>query len=63
MALVAFLANDSGLVIPAFVALVLAPLLVAAGGRSAPSSVSGRRGLDELHEDAAGVLGVDEVHP
>ena len=31
MAVVAFLANDSGLVIPAFVALVLAPLLVAAG--------------------------------
>ncbi|MFL6176809.1 MAG: hypothetical protein ACJ715_09150 [Ornithinibacter sp.] len=31
MALVGFLANDSGLVIPAFVALVLAPLLVAAG--------------------------------
>ena len=29
----AFLANDSGLVIPAFVALVLAPLLVAAGRR------------------------------
>jgi hypothetical protein len=31
MAVVAFLVNDSGLVIPAFVALVLAPLLVAAG--------------------------------
>ena len=31
MAAVAFLTNDSGLVIPAFVALVLAPLLVAAG--------------------------------
>lgn len=31
MAGVAFLVNDSGLVIPAFVALVLAPLLVAAG--------------------------------
>ena len=31
MAVVGFLANDSGLVIPAFVALVLAPLLVAAG--------------------------------
>ena len=31
MAVVAFLANDSGLVIPAFVAVVLAPLLVAAG--------------------------------
>ncbi len=30
MAVVGFLANDSGLVIPAFVALVLAPLLVAA---------------------------------
>ena len=31
MAVVAFLVNDSGLVIPAFVALVLAPLLVASG--------------------------------
>ncbi len=31
MAVVGFLVNDSGLVIPAFVALVLAPLLVAAG--------------------------------
>ncbi len=31
MAVVAFLVNDSGLVIPAYVALVLAPLLVAAG--------------------------------
>jgi hypothetical protein len=31
MAVVAFLVNDSGLVIPAFVAIVLAPLLVAAG--------------------------------
>jgi len=31
MAVVAFLTNDSGLVIPAFVAVVLAPLLVAAG--------------------------------
>jgi hypothetical protein len=31
MSVVAFLANDSGLVIPAFVAVVLAPLLVAAG--------------------------------
>ena len=41
MAVVGFLANDSGLVIPAFVALVLAPLLVAAdrpeSGTSAPS--------------------------
>jgi len=36
MALVAFIANDSGLVIPAFVALVLAPLLVAAGPAEAP---------------------------
>ena len=35
MALVAFLANDSGLAIPAFVALVLAPLLVAAGPEGA----------------------------
>jgi hypothetical protein len=63
MAVVAFLVNDSGLVIPAFVALVLAPLLVAAGAED-PRSVSalGRR-LDELDEDAAGVLGVDEVHP
>jgi hypothetical protein len=34
MAVVGFLANDSGLVIPAFVALVLAPLLVAAGKRT-----------------------------
>jgi hypothetical protein len=31
MSLVGFVVNDSGLVIPAFVALVLAPLLVAAG--------------------------------
>ncbi len=31
LAVVGFLANDSGLVIPAFVALVLAPLLVAGG--------------------------------
>ena len=31
MAAVGFAVNDSGLVIPAFVALVLAPLLVAAG--------------------------------
>ena len=31
MAVVAFLTNDSGLVIPAFVVVVLAPLLVAAG--------------------------------
>ncbi len=37
MAVVAFLANDSGLVIPAFVALVLAPLLVAAGRASRTS--------------------------
>ena len=37
LAVVAFLANDSGLVIPAFVALVLAPLLVAAGGRGSPA--------------------------
>ena len=36
MAVVAFLANDSGLVIPAFVALVLAPLLVAAGPAELP---------------------------
>ena len=36
MALVAFLANDSGLVIPAFVALVLAPLLVTAGPAELP---------------------------
>ena len=63
MAVVAFLVNDSGLVIPAFVALVLAPLLVAAGAED-PRSVGavGRR-LDELDEDPAGVLGVDEVHP
>jgi len=31
LALVGFAVNDSGLVIPAFVAVVLAPLLVAAG--------------------------------
>ena len=31
MAVVGFAVNDSGLVIPAFVAVVLAPLLVAAG--------------------------------
>jgi hypothetical protein len=37
MAVVAFLVNDSGLVIPAFVALVLAPLLVAAGAGPVPS--------------------------
>ena len=36
MAVVAFLANDSGLVIPAFVALVLAPLLVATGPAEFP---------------------------
>lgn len=63
MAVVAFLVNDSGLVIPAYVALVLAPLLVAAGP-AVRDSVGGVRGrLDELDEDAAGVLGVDEVHP
>ena len=70
MALVAFLVNDSGLVIPAFVALVLAPLLVAAGPEGSRTRARGgesvggvRRRLDELDEDAAGVLGVDEVHP
>ena len=36
MAVVAFLANDSGLVIPAFVALVLAPLLVVGGPAELP---------------------------
>jgi hypothetical protein len=41
MGAVAFLANDSGLVIPAFVALVLAPLLVvAAQPRVSESSTS-----------------------
>ena len=40
MAVVAFLANDSGLVIPAFVALVLAPLLVAAGPANFPRTVT-----------------------
>ena len=51
MAVVAFLVNDSGLVIPAFVALVLAPLLVAAGaedprlsGRCRPPARRARRG-------------------
>jgi len=43
MAVVAFLVNDSGLVIPAFVALVLAPLLVAAG--AAGPADSSRRNL------------------
>ncbi|MFQ6170102.1 hypothetical protein ACK8HX_00725 [Oryzobacter sp. R7] len=42
MALVGFAVNDSGLVIPAFVAAVLAPLLVAAGARSGADRVSGR---------------------
>ena len=37
MAVVAFLVNDSGLVIPAFVALVLAPLLVSAGPAAGPT--------------------------
>lgn len=44
MALVGFAVNDSGLVIPAFVAVVLAPLLVAAGreDRGRPTSVAER---------------------
>jgi hypothetical protein len=46
MAVVGFLANDSGLVIPAFVALVLAPLLVAAGPSHEEVQVS--RGTEAL---------------
>ena len=38
MALVGFALNDSGLVIPAFVAVVLAPLLVAAGPGAGPGA-------------------------
>jgi hypothetical protein len=41
LAVVGFVANDSGLVIPAFVALVLAPLLVAAGPAPSPSVGAG----------------------
>ena len=44
MAVVGFLANDSGLVIPAFVALVLAPLLVAAG--PSPQKLQVSRGTE-----------------
>ena len=44
MAVVAFLVNDSGLVIPAFVALVLAPLLVAGRGFTSEPSPSHRKG-------------------
>ena len=41
MAVVGFAVNDSGLVIPAFVAVVLAPLLVAAGSDPAAERVRG----------------------
>ena len=41
MAVVGFTVNDSGLVIPAFVAVVLAPLLVAAGSDPAAERVRG----------------------
>ncbi|HET9021507.1 MAG TPA: hypothetical protein VFN34_06450, partial [Ornithinibacter sp.] len=41
LAVVGFVANDSGLVIPAFVALGLAPLLVAAGPAPLPSVGAG----------------------
>lgn len=57
LAAVGFAVNDSGLVIPAYAALTLAPLLLAD-----PASVVGG-GLDELDEDPTGVLGVDEVDP
>ncbi len=56
LALVGFAVNDSGLVIPAFAALVLLPLLAADRG----ASVRGGR-LDELDEDPTRVLGMDEV--
>lgn len=49
MSVVAFVANDSGLVIPAFVALVLAPLLVAAGAAGAShQKLEVRRGNEVL---------------
>ena len=44
MAGVGFVVNDSGLVIPAFVALVLTPLLVAAGPRKQPGGAADREG-------------------
>jgi hypothetical protein len=50
MAVVGFLANDSGLVIPAFVALVLAPLLVAAG--PSPQELHVGRGTEGLRRGA-----------
>ncbi len=46
LAVVGFLANDSGLVIPAFVALVLAPLLVAAG--HSPQKLQVNKGTEAL---------------
>lgn len=65
LAAVGFFLNDSGLVIPVFVAVVLLPLLAAdPGWRTRPAedgSVTVAGGLDELDQNAARVLGVDEV--
>ncbi|MBP6995144.1 MAG: hypothetical protein KBB39_03270 [Phycicoccus sp.] len=65
LAAVGFFLNDSGLVIPVFVSVVLLPLLAAdPGWRTRPAkngSVAVAGGLDELDENAARVLGVDEV--
>lgn len=47
LAVVGFAVNDSGLVIPAFIAVVLAPLLVAAGAESVAGDVPDNAGSAE----------------